>query len=330
MSVCTGIELVESLPHSGDLIRVTIDGDTEALWFYNYGDALKYLDQDVIVEYRQDIYKGELRQFIATFVIPTVVNTLTKEDNIKLFCDTVDNFSNLSFNEIEVGETRQGCIVYCVSCTFKSSSAAVWQELVIRDKSMHVAKLRLFDYSNKAANFTGSYVMTELTRSKYGFQSELIVPVNGECPPNPEVDIAVSFIKSYFASDTGAMYFLTKYNLINKMKENIDFEPGYGLVRLAMELSIVDSMRNITNDVDLESMGHALLASRGYLVRESELSEQVNNIILASKVSWKDKALVLKLLDFPTDGEEFPERKVMNSIKETVGTILIVRKGILD
>lgn len=329
MSVCTNIELVETLPTSGDLLRVTIDNSVEAYWFYSFAESTKYLNQEVIVEYRQDIYKGALHQFIATFIIPTVVNTLEKKDNIKLYIDSVDNQSNLSFSEIAIGETKKGCIVYCVRSEFKSSSAAIWQELLIRDKSMHVAKLRLFDYDNKAAEFSGRYVMTELTRSKFGFQSEIIYPVEGECQANPEIDIAIQYIKNYFSNDVDAMSYISKYNLIESLREIIDYEPGYSLVRLAMELSMVDSMFNITKDVDLVSIGHALLAGYGYHVRNSELSPIVNNVILASSVKWKSRVTVMKLLDNYVE-DKIPERYILDSIKDTVNTMLIVRKGVKD
>lgn len=326
MSICTGITLIEKLDNVGDLLKVTIDNTTEAFWFYDYTEALKYLNEDVIVEYRKDVYKGQLCQFIATFVLPNVVQTLSKEDNIKLYCEQEDNNSNLSFSEIQIGETRPGCIVYCTSCEFKSSANAVWQELIIRDKSMHTAKLRLFDYSNKAADFAGQYVMTELSRNKFGFQSELINPINGEVPPNPEIEIAKTFIRNYFATDSIALSYMTSQNILGHLEESIDYEKGYGLMRLAMELSMVDSLSNTSKDVDLKSIGQALLASRGYLARNSVLSSSVNNVILAYNVNWDNKALVLQLLDTLSDSD-LPERKVMQSIQSTVNVLLEVRKG---
>lgn len=329
MSVCTGIELVETLSANNDLLKVTIDDNTEAYWFYSYSNALQYLNQDVIVEYRQDIYKGEMRQFIATFVIPTVITTLSKDTNIKLFSDSVDNYATLSFNEIQIGETVPNCIVYCVNSEFKSSAAATWQELIIRDKTMHIAKLRIFDYDNKMADFKGRYVQTDLSRNKYGFQSEFIFPIEGSVMPNAEIEIAANYIKTYFCNDMAAMDFMNAYTFIPSMKEYIDYEPGYGLVRLAMELSIVDSMSNVTNDVDLKSIAHALLACRGYITRNSELSPTVNNIIMASKIKWDNKTKVLKLLDIEQD-EVLPERRVYDSVKDMVSVLLTVRKGIAD
>lgn len=325
MSICTDITLVEKL-QAGDMLLVTIDNHTTAYWLYDYAESLKYVGKEVIVEYRQDIYNGALTQFIATFTIPTVVQTLDKSTGIKLYCDQIDNQSNLSFSEIAIGESRPGCIVYCTACEFKSSANAVWQELTIRDKTMHTAKLRLFDYENKAANFAGSYVMTELSRNKFGFQSEIIHPVPGDVAPNPEIAIAKQFITNYFVNDANANAYIAMYNLLEFIERSIDYEMGYGLMRLAMELSIVESMDNVSKDVDFKSISQALLAQRGYLAHESVLSKTVNNIILAMRINWDDKALVLKLLDDSCENKP-SEFYVMKSIQETVNTLLEVRKG---
>lgn len=327
MSVCSSVELVESIS-GGDILKVVIDDNVEAFWMYNYSDALNYVGKEVAVDYRTDIYKGNMCQFINTFIVPTVVQTVDKKENIKLFCDQEDNQSTVSFNDMLMGETKQGCVVFCISSEYKSSSAAVWQELVIRDKFMRVAKLRIFDYTNVGVEFAGRYVLTELTKSKYGFQSTLITPVDGLTSVNPEITIAKDFIQTYFAGNPEALSFITNNHLISFLEEHIDYEAGYGLVRLAMELSMVESMYNITKDVDLVSIEEALIAYRGYLTRSSVLSHTVNNIIVSTSAKWHDKKKVMLLLDIPQEDEDLPERKVFNSIIETVDTLLSVRKGV--
>lgn len=329
MSICTSIEKMNDVRDSYELLKVTIDNSVAAYWFYDYAESLKYLDQEVIVEYRDEIYHGELCKFIKTFVLPTVVQTLDKKENIKLYCDIEDNQSNLSFSEIVDGETRPGCIVYCVDCQFKSSSNAVWQELTIRDRSMHIAKLRLFNYDNKAANFKGSYVMTELSRNKFGFRSELISPISGEVAPNPELKIARQYIMSYFSNDPVSMQYITETSVLDYLSEDIDYERGYGLVRLATELSMVDAMYNMTKDVDLSAIGRALLCMRGYLTHVSVLSKSVNSIMVAMKYMWDNRKTVILLLDNPQDEYPLPERAIMESIRTTVNTMIDLRKGVV-
>lgn len=326
MAVCTSIEVIEKNPTAGDLLRVTIDNTTTALWFFDYNESLQYLNKDVIVEYRQDVYKGELQQFIKTFVIPTTVNTLEKKDNIKLYIDQTDNNANMSFSDVAPGEKYIGAILFCVHSEYKSSPNAIWQELIIRDKSMHTAKLRVFDYENSLADFSGQYVMADISRNQYGFQSDMVTPVSGEMQRNPEIDIAEQYIKNYFAANTVALDFITKNNLFGNLEEVVDYEKGYALMRLAMELAMVDGMDNITKDINLNAIGEALLCTYGHYCRKSILSKEINSITLAMPFMFEDRKLVLQLLD--KNLEDKPkEAYVMANIQKTVETILEVRKG---
>lgn len=326
MSVCTKITKIGEVSGT-DVLSVTIDNDITALWFYNNAEAMRYVGQEVIVEYRKDIWQGEVRDFISTFIIPNTVTTLTREDNIKLFCDVEDNNSNITFSDIADGETAGGCIVFCIKQEFKSSTKATWVEYLIRDKSMHVATLRLFDYTNVNNDMSGMYIVTELSRSKYGFQTDIVEQMRGDCPPNPELDIAINYIKGYFSTDVEAMSFINKHNLFGYLAENIDYEKGYGVVRLAMELSLVDSMKNITNELNLTAMSQALLAKRGYLtLPNSVLSNVFKNMHLANNTIWSERKAVMQLLDVNLD-EHIKEYYVMTNIEETVDTILKVRKG---
>lgn len=325
MSICTSIEVVEKFNDS-DLLKVTIDNVTEAFWIYDHAEALKYLNQEVIVDYRWDIFKGEKKQFINTFCMPTVVQTLDKHDNFRLYVDVEDNQSNVSFNEINNGETRQGCIVFCVSSEYKSSPSAQWMELIIRDRLMRVATLRLFDYSTKAVEYTGKYVMTELAKSKYGFTSELISPIAGESIPNPELEIAKKFIVNFFKDDNWACDYMNKHNIVGFLSEAVDYEVGYGLVRLAMELSMLENYHNLTKDFDLVAIGQALLCARGHVCRSSALSSSFNNVLMASQFNWPNKRLVLTLLDEALSDKP-KEYTIYKSIKDSVDLILKTRKG---
>lgn len=326
MSVCTSVVKKDSSERMGDLLEVTFDDRGPALWFFSYADGLQYVNQQVFVETHTDIYQGNLYDFIRTLTVVTTIQTLDKSDNIKLYCDQIDNFANLSFTEIADGETRQGCIVFCTHQEFKSSPNAVWMELIIRDKTMHTAKCRIFDYESKESEFEGKYIATQLSRNKFGFQTDLVKVVNGECPPNPEIAIAREYIIKYFQLDAVASKFMHAINLIPALEEAVDYEKGYGLMRLAMELSVVDSMQNITKDIDLQAMGHAILASYSYITRTSVLSPAMNNLFLANQAQWPNKIMVMQILD--ECAEEHPtEYKVYKNIKSTVASILEVRKG---
>lgn len=327
MSVCTAIEKVRT-DHNGDLLRVTIDNTVTALWFYDYADSLQFLNQEVIVEYRNDILDGTMQQFIKTFVRPRVVTTLDKVDNFKLYVEQEDNNANVSFNEIESGDTKHGAIVFCSCCEIKSSKHASWLELLIRDKFMHVAKLRLFNYDTKE-DFTGHYICCSLERNQYGFKTDRIVPAGGDIAENKEISVAKQFVENFFAGDLTGSDYLYKTNLLNAFDEHVDYEKGYGVVRLAMELSLVDAMANVTKDFDLQSVGYVILCRYGYLTRNSVLSAEANNLFIAQQFMFPNRQCVVKCLDVLND-ERPAEATLVDSIVNTVDSILKVRKGFVD
>lgn len=325
MAVCTGISLVKHLNDDCDLLQVTIDNAIKSYWVYNYADSAKYLNQEVIVDYRQDIFEGNLERFISTFTVPSVVQTIKADNDFKLFTEAVDNYSNVSFNDIQPGENCSSCIVYCIKSEYKTSPKAVWHELTVRDKGFHVAALRIFDYSVKNLELAGSYIMCDLARNQYGFQTDFVRTVDQECPPNPEIELAKTYVQKCFLNNTVANQYIEKFDLINALLNAFDYEVGYGIVRLAMELSMANSLRNITGDIDIDTICDALLASRGYLTRNSKLSPEVNNIIMSISFPWKDKDKVQQLLDVKSD---LPEAVILEHIKSTVDALIKVRKGV--
>lgn len=324
---CTDITKVDNLPEVGDLLKVTFDDGAEALWFYPQAESLQYVNQEVYVEFRQDIYRGELKQFIATLVIPRVIQTLDKHESFKLYIDQRDEYSNVSFREMKIGETMYGAKVFCVKNEYKTSSRAVWMEMLIRDMFMHVATLRIFDPTSTEIDFAGRYIFANITKTAYGFQTkDKIADLNIDSTPNAEVALAEEFIKNYFADDAAALQYMNRTNIIQSMKALIDYEPGYALMRLAMHLSIIESMDNVSNDVDLRAISDAMLCSYGYCTRTSIMSHSFINVSLAANDSWKNRNLVLQLLDDALE-EKPKEFEVYRSVVDLVNTILEIRKG---
>ncbi len=325
--ICTNVKRIESLADT-DVLEVTIDDTETALWIYPMTDAIQYVGKEVIVSYRNDMYKGNVRQFINTFVEPCKVSVLDRKEGIRLYAEFVDNYSNISFHDIGIGETKNGCIVYCVSQRFETSERAVWITLTVRDKLFRVSRLRLFNYDVKA-DFTGKYVMCAITRNEYGLRTDMIAPAQGECPDNYEISIAHDYVLSYFADDDTAKALLNGSGLLHKLQEHMDIEKGYLLVRLAVELSLCDSLYNVTNSVDIEAISHTLLADKLFVLKpQSKLSSDARNIILASGVKWKNAVVVMGLLDGSSD-LELPERAVYYGIKAMAESVIRANKFVL-
>ena len=125
---------------------------------------------------------------------------------------------------------------------------------------------------------------------------------------------------------TCALPIFNKTQLIEHLKEVIDYEKGYALMRLAMELSMVESLENVTKDVDLNAIGRAILCSYGHYTRTSVLSDSIANVTLALQFPFENKTTVVPLLDVALE-EKPKEYEVMHSIQSAVAAILEVRKG---
>ena len=326
MLICNSIDFIEKLANL-DVLKVNLSDGTSPYWFYDYNRSLEFVGKEVIVSTRNDMYHGNMVDVINTFVMPSKVNTIERHENIKLFCDGEDNFSNLSFNEIQEGETKPSCLFYCVAQAPKSSAQSTWVEYIVRDRTLRTMKLRVFDSDNPNAELAGHYCMASLTRSKYGLQTRMIAPANGECPRNPEIDIAKEFVTHYFEADAVAMTFMRDLNFIAKMESVVDYEAGYGLVRLAMELSMCEQLYNVTNSIDVKLVEHALLASYANNCSDLPFSDELRNVVLAMRAKWPNSAKLVAMIDPGTVEARPGEYEIYLGIRNMVNAILEEKKS---
>lgn len=324
MPICKSIDKLETCDNV-DVLLTMVD-DTQAYWFYDYGEALKFVGKEVIVSYRDDFYKGNKVTAINTIVVPTTINVLDKHVALKLYSDAEDNKSNLSFNDIPLGTSKDGCIFYCCSQSRQASARADWLELLIRDKSFRIAKVRLFSPDN-IPELEGKYCIATLKRTQYGLQSDMIAPTSTEVAPNPEIDIAEEYISQYFANDQEALSFINNNALIQAMRNYLDYEKGYALVRLAMELCMCEQLYNITKDIDVRTLSHAILVSYGFTATPNlPISKETASVMLTMRARWTNLPLLISIID-PGQLEKPPmERDLLTRIKSMVSAIVDSRK----
>ena len=328
MSKCTSIEKVSVLSDGTDILRVTIDDAVEALWCYPYADAIQFLDQEVIVDYFQNIYDGQPRQFVKNFVVPRKLNVIEQQETLKLFTYDIDNQSNVNFSDIDPGATQNAAIVYCIAQQIKSSTNAIWLELTIRDRSRKVAVTRIFDFDKSNVDFEGNYLIMDLShKQNYGFNTTQAAVYPGEFSENPEITVAKQFIQRLFAQDANASAYLGKTLLLDRLNDVVDYERGYAVVRLAQELCLCDQLHNMTYDVDVDSIMYAILCSYGHHITSNGFSDNMNDTLLAAKFQWPNAQLVIHLLD-PGFGDRLNERTIYDNIKATVDNILYIHKAV--
>ncbi|MCM1440605.1 MAG: hypothetical protein NC131_15620 [Roseburia sp.] len=333
MAICTSIVKLEEITPDTDMLLVTIDDDVQAYMVYNYAQCLQFVNQDVIVSYRKDVYKGKIENFINTLTIPVKVTALDRDDNIKLFVKQHDNNSNCCLSDIKEGESFVKAILYCVESQYESSVKAVWLTLTVRDKAGRVAKLRLFDYDSRDANYSGMYIRANIKRTKYGFNTDMIEPVDIEFSPNPEIEISKKFIQITFLDDNYIKGVLASTKLLERMETFVDVEMGFALVRLAVELDILEELKNVLDDVDFKAISYALVMRYGYIAKQSlkRFSNRLKSVTFALQQNMPTSVATKVLMILDEDCKEvelIPEKDVFNSILLLADSVIKAKKAV--
>lgn len=331
MSVCTSIVRMKEVSEDTDILRVEIDNDVKAYMIFNYAESLVFLNKEVIVSYRKDIYEGKIELFINTLTIPVKVTTLDREAGIKLFTDQSDNNSNVSFMDLAPGSTMLGAVMYCISSSYESSDRAVWMELKVRDRAGRVAKLRLFDPEFGVAKFDGMYIKANIKSNDYGLNTKEISLMDLEFPPNPEIQIARTYIENYFIGDADMLAVLQRTKLLDFMQDYVELELGYALLRAAIQLDILSELRNVFNEVNFKAISYAIMMQYGYITKASlaqySASLRAITFTLQQNLPSDVAALVLMILDEgEPDGKPVPEKAIFNRVLSLANEIIKVKK----
>lgn len=331
MSVCTSIVRMKEVSEDTDILRVEIDNDVKAYMIFNYAESLVFLNKEVIVSYRKDIYEGKIELFVNTLTIPVKVTTLDREAGIKLFTDQSDNNSNVSFMDLAPGSTMLGAVMYCISSSYESSDRAVWMELKVRDRAGRVAKLRLFDPEFGVAKFDGMYIKANIKRNDYGLNTKEISLMDLEFPPNPEIQIARTYIENYFIGDADMLAVLQRTKLLDFMQDYVELELGYALLRAAIQLDILSELRNVFNEVNFKAISYAIMMQYGYITKASlaqySASLRAITFTLQQNLPSDVAALVLMILDEgEPDGKPVPEKAIFNRVLSLANEIIKVKK----
>lgn len=310
------------------------DQSDTAFMFGVYTEVVGLLNQEVVASFRNEMIKGELRQCINNLSVLTKVIALDRKERVKLFvADMPDTHSNILFSDIDLGETRLNCIVYCTSVVVDSSPKAVWISLQIMDKKRNVSEVKLFDPERKTADFAGRYLKMDLRKNKYGFNATDIFLIDSlTSSANPEIDLAKNFIIQAIQSDSKLVEVVQKSNILQAMMDYLDEEEperGYIIVRVAMEMAQALEMLNMSPIVDVELLLRAIVLNRGYVLTRKEnstRSKQMHNLINATTyASSMVNNKMLCLLE--TDPEvDLLEVSVYRQIRETVNILIKARR----
>ncbi|EHO33290.1 hypothetical protein HMPREF0995_02425 [Lachnospiraceae bacterium 7_1_58FAA] len=326
----TKIELLESYATEQQLMRLTFDeGKDSAYIIWSHANLVQYLNDEVIATFRQDMYNGTISKFVNTIAKVGVVHTLERSNNVKLYVDVTDNHSNIRFKEIEDGGTAVNAIVYVTDIRFDSSARAEWADLTVMDQARKIAQLRIFSPDSKIQDFKGRYVMCDIRKNRYGLSTDSVVTVDNAFPFSPEVEISERFLMDAFAEDADILTLLAETKFADFAKKVVDLEPGYILVRLAIELDVASELANLVKEVDVDLIKRCLLIEKFNVFQQtSPYRNDIVTFVTASRYKFDHKNEVL--LTLYSDEEKFSmERVVLKQVREMADTIINVKKGLI-
>lgn len=326
----TKIELLESYATEQQLMRLTFDeGKDSAYIIWSHANLVQYLNDEVIATFRQDMYNGTIAKFVNTIAKVGVVHTLERSNNVKLYVDVTDNPSNIRFKEIEDGGTAVNAIVYVTDIRFDSSARAEWADLTVMDQARKIAQLRIFSPDSKIQDFRGRYVMCDIRKNRYGLSTDSVVTVDNAFHFSPEVEISERFLMDAFAEDADILTLLAETKFADFAKKVVDLEPGYILVRLAIELDVASELANLVKEVDVDLIKRCLLIEKFNVFQQtSPYRNDIVTFVTASRYKFDHKNEVL--LTLYSDEEKFSmERVVLKQVREMADTIINVKKGLI-
>lgn len=330
---------IETIKDRLDYCEIVIDGFPFKV-FCDYNDYLRYIDVTIAFELRNDVYKGEIIEVVEGIIERKTLVTVSKEDDIKLLPDITGwtGICNFALSALRVGEQMSDCIFYLTDMYMDASERAKWFQLKVVDMASKVYEIRMFTSGGTSAiemeagikNFIGHYIKCTVTATRYGMQTSEIELYPVDVVEPPEVAVAISIIDNATKDDVELRAYMEQYAYFDSLRKVIDIEPGYQLVKVAAEITMIKYLKNISDLYSDKLLIRAAVVSRGYLInRKNELSKPILNVnkIMRSKLS-ADVELINTIDVLSEDTTQ--NKRVYIEICKLVNFIMDERRGIVD
>lgn len=324
----TRCERLERVTDGVDVVRIIFDdGKDSALCMWNYDDLVQYIGEEAIVQFRLDLWKGEPQRFVKTIAKVGVINTLERTENIRLYSTSTDNHCNVCFADISDGSTFYGAVIYVTDVKYSSSTKATWMDLTVLDQQRRLATLRLFNPDSKTVEAKGHYINCDIHRNQYGLSTETLSIVDSSFHFSPDVEIAENYIMQAFGDDPDMQMLLAESKFIEFAKKIVAEEPGYVLVRLALELDIANELANLQNDVSVALLKRCLLIDKFHVLQPASVYEKdIVTFVTCSRYQFQGKKQCLDILFSVTDCYS-SARALLRQVKEMASAVIDVKKG---
>lgn len=334
------VEKMSVMKHIGtnlDLCELQIDFDTLKI-FYDANELMKFIDKDVMYTVRPDVIEGREERVVCELALLSTIQTVASSENIKLIPEgTRRTTCNLEARTIRFGEFYPNVIALMSKYELGSSSKAKWFDCTMIDSVSKEFVVRLFATNVETEkmeeilkSFIGGYVNFDLESTKYGYQTKEIVGLPNDVEESPEVVVAKTVVQKLIDSDQALRDYCARYDFVNVMSDIIDGEPGYGLVRMASEIYMINAIDNISTDLDIRAMKRAVICSRGHMLpRKVNYSKPILNTNKAMQIpELRQDAELMFILDVLTEEEASSTKLTYLKIRGLVDDIIKIRRGI--
>lgn len=331
------ISIIKHLQDHLDLCTMVIGFD-EIKIFYDANELMQFVGKDVEYTTRPDVVDGEPCLVICELALLSAIHTVESVDNIKLVPEgSKRTMCNVRVKTLRFGEFYANCIALMSKYQLGSSPKAKWFDCTMIDQESKEFVVRLFASNVETSNmddilssFLGKYVAFDMESTKYGLQTKEIIALPEMVEESPEVVVAREVIKNIIANDNGLRDYNYKYQYLDTMSSLIDGEPGYGLVRIASEIYMINAIDNISCDLDINAMKRAAICSRGYLLpHKTSWSRPMLNTNRAMGIPQlkEDRELML-MLDVLAEEDYSDTKQTYIKIKGMVNDIIEIRRGV--
>lgn len=330
---------IETIRDGLDYCEIVIDGFPFKV-FCDYDDYIRYTDVTIMFEVRQDVYNGDIIEVIEGIIERKTITTVSKEDDIKLLPDITGwtGICNFELDTLRVGEKISDVVFYLTDMYVDASPRSKWFQLKVVDMVSKVHEIRMFTSGGTSAvnmeaglnNLIGNYIKCDVTSTKYGLQTNEISLYPVDVVEPPEVAVAVAIIERAVEGDIELLDYMTKYDFIDSLKRVVDIEPGYHLVKIAAEITLINYLKNVSDLYSDKLLIRAAIVSRGYLInKKNELSKPVLNVNKLMRSKLSSDIELINTIDAVSVNTTQNKRAYIN-IRKFVDFIISERRGIIN
>lgn len=346
--IITEVAAVQYIKEGLSRLQVTMDDFSTYTVFGNQNDYLQYIDKEVEFEVREDLVNGIIEEVICTIAVRSIVQTVdTNGDfvdefdiNTSLIPEKSKAVDVITFdcNTLKAGDVAKSQIVLVSGAKKGKSKVSRWTDFTCLDVNSKAFNLRLFTNADEDAvdqlrkETVGRYAMVDIKHeAKYGLQVFGAMQVYEEEVQIPSEALLAAFNLSMLAKrDEKLDSYVKKFDMIDKLKKTIYFEPGYHLVEMAAEVMLIKTLCRIFEGYNRELLYRAVFASRGYLLgANTDLSNPLVNYHRIIISDLKEDTKLIRLIDFMGGVEEGDlDKSAYLSIRKQVTSIMKGRRGL--